>query len=391
MTGRIDNADIRAVVAAVDLAEIARAFVPDLKRKGREWVGCCPFHGERTPSFTVWKSNGRQYFKCFGCGESGDAIGFTMRAHGLDFHAALRTLADDAGISDDPVLRARAAEMAHRRAVEAARRDARDRDRRMASAAGVWRATRPAAGTIAEIYLAARGIPLDLIGGVPPTIRFLGAYYHREAGRELPAMVAAVQGPERNIRAVHLTYLAGDGRAKADVSPAKRMIGPAWGGAVRFGPAAPVLYVAEGIETALSVLASLPTDPRSGTRGVLPTSAAAGPGDFSVWAALSLGNIAGSGVGKGVRRQPDDPRYRDDRERIARLPSETPDPTRPGLILPAEVRDIVICADGDGKDPPAGRAQIARAAARWRGEGRRVRVAWPPAGCDFNDLLTGPA
>lgn len=63
----------------------------DLKKSGTRFLGLCPFHGEKTPSFTVHP--GQQFFHCFGCGESGDVFTFMMKYHNLDFPAALKELA----------------------------------------------------------------------------------------------------------------------------------------------------------------------------------------------------------------------------------------------------------------------------------------------------------
>jgi hypothetical protein len=60
---------------------------------------------------------------------------------------------------------------------------------------------------------------------------------------------------------------------------------------------------------------------------------------------------------------------------------------RPGLVLPADVRLVVILADADGRDQLAGRCLVERACRRWAAEGRRVRLAWPGIGQDFNDMI----
>lgn len=67
-----------------------------LTRKGKEFWGCCPFHHEKTPSFTV--SDDRESFHCFGCGEHGDAITFVMKSQGLSFVDAVEQLANEAGL-----------------------------------------------------------------------------------------------------------------------------------------------------------------------------------------------------------------------------------------------------------------------------------------------------
>ena len=67
-----------------------------LARRGREYVGLCPFHNEKTPSFTVVED--KAFYHCFGCGAHGDVIGFTMRMSGAGFREAIETLARDAGL-----------------------------------------------------------------------------------------------------------------------------------------------------------------------------------------------------------------------------------------------------------------------------------------------------
>jgi DNA primase len=64
----------------------------ELKRSGTRFLGLCPFHGEKTPSFSV--HGGQQFFHCFGCGESGDVFSFIMKYHSLDFPEAVKTLAN---------------------------------------------------------------------------------------------------------------------------------------------------------------------------------------------------------------------------------------------------------------------------------------------------------
>src|SRR3984957_9905282 len=65
-----------------------------LARSGRQWKGCCPFHGEKTPSFYVYDD----HFHCFGCGVHGDAISFVMQSEGTSFPEAVERLAAEAGM-----------------------------------------------------------------------------------------------------------------------------------------------------------------------------------------------------------------------------------------------------------------------------------------------------
>lgn len=203
---------------------------------------------------------------------------------------------------------------------EAEAQQRRDRQRRIESAGWVWGETVPA-NYIIETYLGGRLI----LDPVPATIRLHRALRHKEADCRRPAMVAMVQHAEHEgLVAVHCTYLRTDGSGKAALDPVKRCIGPVGGGAVRLAPAAETIAVTEGIESGLSYME------HTGT----PT-----------WVALSA---------PGIR----------------------------ALVLPEEVRHVVIAADSD----PVGIMAARAAARRWLAEGRKVGIARPPVGFDFNDM-----
>ena len=85
----------RRVREANDIVDVVGAVV-QLKRAGRSHKALCPFHNEKTPSFTV--NAERQTFKCFGCGEGGDVFSFVEKYERVDFKEALRMLAERAGI-----------------------------------------------------------------------------------------------------------------------------------------------------------------------------------------------------------------------------------------------------------------------------------------------------
>src|SRR5579872_7022916 len=83
------------VLAATDIVELIGRSVA-LKRRGKDFVGLCPFHQEKTPSFTV--SPSKQRFMCFGCEKGGTAIDYVMSRDRIEFKEALRYLAEAAGI-----------------------------------------------------------------------------------------------------------------------------------------------------------------------------------------------------------------------------------------------------------------------------------------------------
>ena len=95
MAGRIPQAFIDEIVARSDIVEIIGARVP-LKKSGREFKACCPFHNEKSPSF--WVSPDKQFYHCFGCGAHGTAIGFLMQYEKMEFVDAVADLAQRAGL-----------------------------------------------------------------------------------------------------------------------------------------------------------------------------------------------------------------------------------------------------------------------------------------------------
>src|SRR5271165_6410606 len=95
MAGRIPQPFIDEVVARSDIVEIIGARVP-LKKSGREYKACCPFHSEKSPSF--WVSPEKQFYHCFGCGAHGTVVGFLMQYEKLGFLDAVADLAERAGL-----------------------------------------------------------------------------------------------------------------------------------------------------------------------------------------------------------------------------------------------------------------------------------------------------
>ena len=160
-----------------------------------------------------------------------------------------------------------------------------------------------------------------------PTLRLHPCLKH-PSGDSCPAMIALVtRGSDNAPIAIHRTFLARSGAGKAPVDPQKMMLGPCRGGAVRLAEPGDVLMIGEGIETCLAAMQVT---------------------GHPAWAALST---------SGLR----------------------------ALDLPKAVSDVIVLADGD--DP--GEAAARDCALRWKRDGRRVRIARPPKGMDFNDMLVG--
>lgn len=95
MTIFINDEIIEKVRDSSDIIDVISDYI-SLKKSGTNYVGLCPFHNEKTPSFTV--SDTKQFFHCFGCGEGGDVVTFIMKRENLSFPEAVKLLADKKGI-----------------------------------------------------------------------------------------------------------------------------------------------------------------------------------------------------------------------------------------------------------------------------------------------------
>ena len=96
VAGHIPEGTIARILENTDIVDLISRYFP-LKRAGQNYVGLCPFHSEKTPSFNV--SPQRQIYHCFGCGKGGDAISFLMEAEKLPFPEAVSTLAERCGVT----------------------------------------------------------------------------------------------------------------------------------------------------------------------------------------------------------------------------------------------------------------------------------------------------
>ena len=114
----IPQSFIQELIARTDVVEVVGRYV-QLKKGGANYMGLCPFHGEKSPSFSV--SPSKQFFHCFGCGKNGNAIGFLMEHSGMNFVEAVKDLAQSYGMQvpedeADPQERQRAAQQRQRQA-----------------------------------------------------------------------------------------------------------------------------------------------------------------------------------------------------------------------------------------------------------------------------------
>src|SRR6188474_1787876 len=91
----ISQSFIQELLDRTDIVDVIERDIP-LRRAGANYSACCPFHSEKSPSFTV--SPTKQFYHCFGCGAHGNAIGFVMEYSGLAYPEAIRALAETVGM-----------------------------------------------------------------------------------------------------------------------------------------------------------------------------------------------------------------------------------------------------------------------------------------------------
>jgi len=336
----IRAADLSAMLAA-NVAALATHLLPAGRRDGPHWR-CGGVDGSPGQSLALHLRGDKSgVWHDFATGEKGDALDLVaavlFSGNKRDAMAwARQWLGAADGTTPLPPLK---------RAPESPQASARDDDaaRRRKALALFLAGHERVAGTPADDYLAARGITLAELERQPRALRFHPECWCGEAGRTLPAMLAAITDGAGEHVGTHRTWLARDGAGrwrKAPLRDAKKTYGrysggfiPLWRGAsrkpLREAPAGEAVAIAEGIETALSVALACP--------------------EMRVIAAVALANMG-------------------------------------SVILPASITHVTLCADNDADNPKAA-ALLDRAAERFAAEGRDVRIARPPVGKDFNDTL----
>ncbi len=353
MSGRGDLNEVKMLLQA-QIVALCKHLLPAGHRSGNYWMAKNPTRNDRHAG-SFWVAIAGQAAGAWrdeASNDKGDVLKLIQYIHGTDLKEALAWARGWLGLADMPPAqkRERLVQAQARERAEAQREAQRLLDDR-GRAKGAWLHCRPSLlGTPAETYLAGRGIRLASLPRQPRALRFSAAQKHHESNASWPAIVAGMTGADGAFVAIHRTFLARDGSAKAPIDPARK-IWPRFkgtGAAVhlwRGETGLPVaeahskglwdtLAITEGIEDGLSLAIACP--------------------ELRVWCAGTLGNIA-------------------------------------DIRLPACSAEVIVCADNDWGKPEA-KALLDKALMALVRQGRRtVKVAYSPAGTDVNDALMAGA
>ncbi len=383
MAGGYPDDERPAMARSIKIEDIAErlGIMDRMRRAAAEWVGPCPVCGgddrfALNPHKNVWSCRIEKV--------GGDGISLWQHVRGVDFPTALTDLCG--GRTIDPVERERIKLAAEKREAEQKREAERYRAESIKRAKRIWAEARASDRSPVVTYLAGRGIPAAMLAVMPASIR-----YHADLPYMVPvegrrewrcvyrgaAMVAAIQGPDRQLIGVHRTWIDLDrpGKKQTIIDPdtglaavdskgkplaVKKMEGSHKGGAIRLShvsdPNFTSLVCGEGIETTWSAMAA----------DAVP--------DAAYWACGSLDNMSG-------------PMERIDGSRW----SGRPDLSREaGFVCPPWVKRLIYIQDGDSH-PASTRAKLECGLRRSAVAvpGLQIRIVHPGAGIDLNDLLQG--
>lgn len=392
---RITDDELDDIRARNPIADVAGGYTK-LRRAGGKLVGPCPICGGRASSQRFEVIEKDSSWVCAVCPDGGDVIRLVEKVEGCDFRAAIERLGGRTAIDA-----ARAKELFEERERKRLAREKTSADYREAERKRLhrtWKQTQRIHGSIAARYLEGRGLQLP---ERCPGLRFAPAmpYWHGETvddhGRktgprkihEGPAMVGAFIRPDGKFGGLHLTWLnvttsPDDVTAPAPVKAeildpdsgevlnAKKMRGSKTGAyiAIVMHDAPRRLVIGEGIETVLSVWTAMHQAGRE-------------LDDMAFWAAGDLGNLAGR-ANKTVNH----PTLKRPNGQSQKVADRFPDIDDPGLSIPESVQELILLGDGDSEAVLTQNA-MERAARRYAHPKRVIRIAFAPAGLDFNDVL----
>ncbi|MCC6104777.1 toprim domain-containing protein [Acetobacter sp.] len=337
---KLSAAELSAMLAQ-SMEQLAREVLPGGRKNGAEWL-CGSVAGEAGRSLAVHLYGPKAgVWKDFASGQSGDALDLIAASlTGGDLSEAYRWASNWLGLTHETVAIRRAEIKEKCEKAQKAQQEYEKNNR--ATARKLWLDARTdIIGSPVDAYLKGRGIDLRKLDHAPGALRFAPEHYCHEIRAPLPAMLAAISNLEGKIIALHQTWLGQHGGqwTKANLQCAKKVRGRMLGGFIplRKGVAGTTLKqikpgetvaIGEGIETCLSVALACP--------------------ELRILAAVSLSNLG-------------------------------------SVQLPDTATDVLILADRD--EAPAAQQGLRKAIDQFLQADRNVRVAKPPKGKDFNDVL----
>jgi putative DNA primase/helicase len=374
---KISDAALDAIKDANPCHQIAGDYVA-LRRHGRGFIGACPVCSKDLKSATATRFECDAHgWKCAVCPDGGDVIKLVQKAEGISFKKAIERLG---GTRDVDPIEAKKLEAARlRKQEESAREAAEFRRREVERVEGIWHRAAPAAGSSAEAYLykarGLSGLPLDRLRVIEQMPFYLDGKRDADAFHRGPALIAMIERAGK-FSGIHTTYIdlqAPRGKLQlthpddGSALNARKVRGSKTGGhIVLASPAEPSrLILGEGIEKVGAVLLAV----RDCYRGA------------AFWTCVDLGNLGGKSSASVTH-----PTLRDGNNRPRKVPGPAPDMKAPGIEIPASVAELVILADSTS-DRFETLCAIARAVRRFERPGLTIRVAWPAAGADFDDML----
>ena len=369
---------------------VAQSLGAKLKKAGGEWIGPCPAHGGED-RFSINPQKG--VFNCRGAEGGKGAIDLVMHMTGCSATATAERIngRPRPNGSHDETEEERAARLARnaqrqadierqreeQRAIEAAKAK-RDEEAIDAILERALDLDDPRASH-SKAYLEARKLKADK--RITDDIRFVAEldYYGERANGDgkiewlatMPAIIAIIRNRHGNVIGLSRTYLDPAAPRKwqptgSSTNSPRKIRGEKKGGFIRLGRRpSETIAISEGWENALS------------WRQLNPDF------DGKVVAAVDLGNLSG-----GATDTIDHPLLKDADGKPRQIQNGVPDPNKPGVIIPKEVKEIRIVADNDN-EPGALIAHLLTATRRFQGQGLEVSLVWPPARCDWNNVLLG--
>lgn len=241
---RLSDAEFRRLVdeikSRVPVSSVVGRAVK-LRKAGHDLVGLCPFHQEKSPSFTV--NDAKEFYHCFGCGAHGDIIRFVMDREGCGFREAYQRLASDDLPTWTPSERAKAQAEARLEDLQ------KEKDARQ-----FYAEAQPISGTPGETYFRARAITI----APPPCVRFgmVPSWRNKETGewgRKRPAVICGAQDGTGAIVGIQRIFFKNDD-PRLGKKDCKLSLGTIKGSALQLAQGERTIILAEGPEDGLSIM-----------------------------------------------------------------------------------------------------------------------------------------